>query len=874
MKSKERRPRPHRLADRLLEYYCKNELLDSIQGDLHEQFLLDIKKYSLTRSHIRYWGNVFAFINRFTLKRKNRSSQNNTGAMIKNYLLITLRNLKRRPVFSFINLFGLAIGLATCMLIFFYIRHETSFDQFHENSEKMYRVANVYERSSGANFWVRTPPVLASAIRDNFPGVSKVSRSKHADNYMLEVDNNSFEVEFGLFADSLFLNMFDYELLMGDKQTALDEPNTIVLGKDLAVRFFGDDNPMGKTVRFANDVDLKVTGVLDKIPSNSHLKFDYIVSFSAFIIPDTFLADLNSWGWCGFYTYMELEESVDLANLKTGIDSLLARNYDVNDIRAYSILQPLEDIYLDSGGFTNHGSTIKIGSRSNIYALSAIAVLVLIVASFNFMNLSTAMSLNRGKEIGVRKVMGAVKGKIRSQFLAESVLLCLFSMVLAIGIALMAGPLFLGQLGIELNFSLADNLEVIPLFMSFSVLIGLLSGIYPSFVLSAFNPILAMKGRLKSSQKGAFMRKGLTLFQFIISLCLIAISLLVVKQVDYMRSRSLGFDKENVLVMEVFTENIESQYGALKNQLAQNPYVVNTSRSSHVFAGSPGSSPIRLVGAGNNDALQLSYYQTGYDFLQLTGIELLEGRFFSKEFPNDLDAGIVLNETAVKELGLTSLIGQRVTYTNQERVVIGVVKDFHFESMHTSISPMGLIMPFTRLNRILIKVNSDDYATVLSSLERDLKAIIPESPLLIRFMDEGIQRMYEREENLSKLVSFFSIIAVLLACLGLYGLVNFSVQARLKEVGIRKILGASLQSMFLLLSKQFLWLIAIASLVAWPLTYFVGNSWLESFSYRLAIGVDLFVLPTLLLLLLALLTLSHQIIKAALSNPVKVLRSE
>lgn len=875
MNKAKKRLRPPRLADRLLEYYCRNELLDSIQGDLHEQFLLDVKKYSQWKARWRYWSNVLTFINRFTLRRKTRVHQRNTStAMFRNYLLITLRNLRRKPVFSFINLFGLAVGLATCMIIFFYIRHETSFDSFHKNSENIYRVANVYERASGSSFWVRTPPVLAPAIRDNFPGVGKVTRSRYADNYVLEVDQNLFEIEHGLFADSLFLDIFDYQLTKGNRSNALDEPNAIVLGEALAERLFGDTNPMGKTVRFDNSLDLKVTGILAALPTNTHLQFDYLVSFPTYIVPDGYLADLNNWSWCGFHTYIMLDESVDAVNLKTGIDSLITRNYTRSETKAYSVLQPLQGLYLENGNFTNYGNLVKVGSKSTVYSLAAIAVLVLVVAGFNFMNLSTAMSLNRGKEIGMRKVMGAVRGKIRGQFLVESVMLALFSFIVALFIVWLVSPVFTAMLEIALPDSTAEYLTVLPLFVAFTILIGLLSGVYPSLVLSAFNPIMALKGRLKTSASGTAMRKGLTVFQFVISIGLIAISLLVVRQTAFMREQPLGFERANIFAINLFSEDMESRYEALKNQLTQNPFVVNTSRTSHAFEGGSGSGPAQLMGAANDDAMQLTYYQTGYDFLELAEIELIEGRFFSRDFPTDPEEGLLLNETAVKQLGLTEPIGQRIHFNNRERKVIGVFQDFHFESLHTPIRPMGIVMPFATLNTMLIKTNSGDYAAVLASLERDWKAVIPNAPFDIRFVDEGIQKMYEREVSLSQMISIFSTLAVMLACLGLYGLVCFSVQARLKEVGIRKVLGAPLKGMLILLSKQFLWLIIIASLIAWPLTWYVGTSWLEGFSYRISMGAGFFLLPTVVLLLLALITLSHQVLKAALTNPVKVLRSE
>lgn len=875
MNRKSKTDRPPRLADRVLEYYCRNELLDSIQGDLHEQFLLDNEKYGRLKAKRRYWSNVLTFANRFTLRKSSKSHKvNNTPAMFKNYLLITLRNLKRKPVFSFINLFGLAIGLATCMIIFFYIRHETSFDEFHKNSDRIYRVANVYERANGTNAWIRTPPALAPGIRDNFPGIGKVTRMRYEGEAICTIEDKAFQIDHGMYADSLFLEIFDYELEIGNKERALDEPNSIIITTELATRFFGDENPMGRIIRFNDLYDVKVTGVFKKLPSNSHLKFDCLVSFSTYVVPEGYLADLNSWGWGGFYTYIMLDSGTSVETLQEGVNELFKANYTRADTKASGPLQPLENLYLDYAHFTNQGGATKVGSKPTIYALSAIALLVLVIASLNFMNLSTAMSLNRGKEIGMRKVMGAARSKIRIQFLVESVLLALFSMVLALGIVSLVSPMFTGLLQIELPKSIIAYMTVTPVFIAFTILIGLLSGVYPSVVLSAFNPILAMKGRLKTSASGTVLRKSLTVFQFVISLGLIAISLLVVRQTRYMLDQPLGFERESVLALDIFSEDMQTQYDVLKNQLVQNPYVSAVTRASHAFEGGSGSGPALLIGAPDAEAMQLTYYQTGYDFLDVTDIELLDGRFFSKDFPADPEEGLVLNETAVKQLGLTNPLGQRIHFNNRDKRVIGVVRDFHHESLHSPIRPMGIVMPFGIPNIVLVRTNSGNYTEVLSSMEEDWKAVLPNSPFDYNFVDEGIQQMYERENRLSTLISIFSTLAVLLACLGLYGLVAFSVQSRLKEVGIRKVLGASMSSMLVLLSRQFLLLILIASLLAWPLSYFIGQNWLNNFSYRMPMELDIFVLPTLALIILALITLSHQVLKAALGNPVKVLRSE
>ncbi len=866
--------KPPRLATRLFNYYCKNELADSILGDLQEQFYREAGKGHYLKARRRYWANVFTFINRHTLRRTHKQPNHNHTAMFKNYTLITLRNLRKKPVFSFINIFGLAIGLASCMIIYFYIQRELSFDRFHSNSENIYRVANTYDRSGNKFNWVRTPPALAPGIRDNFPGIGKVTRLRFTDEHVYALGDKVFSIENGFFADSLYLEMFDFKLKSGNPETALDAPNSIVLTEGLAERFFGNDNPLGKLIRFDNEKSLKVTGVFERLPTNSHIDFELLISFSTYVVPEGYLADLNSWAWGGFQTYIEISPNIDPTDLQQNITELYQNNYTRTDTKVAAVLQPLHNLYLEYPDYSNVGHSIKVGDKSTIYMLTGIATLVLLVAGLNFMNLSTAISLNRGKEIGMRKVMGAVRGKIKNQFLIESVIIALISMSIALVLVVLAEPVFNDLLKIELPKSLMDYLVVIPIFGLASIAIGILGGLYPSLMLSSFSPIKALKGNLKTGNSGTVVRKGLTIFQFVVSVGLMMASLLVVRQTDFMKSQSLGFDQENIVVLKVVGTDIGDDYASLKNTLIQNPYVSMVSTTSHTFSGSSSSGPARLQGAPASESHHLNYYQTGYDFLKVMDLELKEGRFFSKEYPNDPEEGLILNETAVKEMGLEEPLGQHITFHNRDRVVIGVIKDFNYVSLHSPISAMGIVMPFTIQDLILVKASGGVVSDVISSLEDDWNSVLEGVPFDAKFLDEGIQAMYEQETRLSKLVGIFSTLAVVLACLGLYGLVAFSVQARLKEVGIRKVLGGSVNSMLILLSRQFFTLILVANLIAVPLVYFLGDNWLSNFSYRTEMGLFLFLLPMTVLILIALITLSHQVIKAALTNPVKVLRND
>ncbi|OEK01182.1 hypothetical protein BFP97_06510 [Roseivirga sp. 4D4] len=868
--------KPPKLATRIFKAYCKNELADSILGDMQEQFFKQAQQGKLLRARLHYWQNVFTFVNRHTLKSSKPSTwyAKNHTAMLRNYTLITLRNLKKNPLFSLINLLGLAVGLVSSLIIFIYIQQELSFDNFHQNADNIYRVTSTYERPTATYNWVRTPPALAPAIKENFPGIGKVTRLRTTDEHLYFIEDDPFVLERGFYADSMFLEMMDYRLALGDPLTALDEPNSIVISPDLATRFFGNENPMGRIIRFDNELPLRVTGVFEELPTNTHLDFELLISFNTYVVPEGYLANLNSWAWGGFYTYVSLDTELDVKQLEARVTELYEENYTRTDTKVTAHFQPLKNLYLDYGHFTNQGDGVRLGDKSTIFTLMAIAILVLVVASLNYMNLSTAISLNRGKEIGMRKVMGAVSARIKSQFLWESILLALTSMFIAIGLTWLAQPLFADLLQITLPTDIGGLLKILPVLLAVTLLIGFLAGLYPSFVLSTFSPIKALRGKLKTSATGNTVRKALTIFQFVVSIVLLTGSFLIIKQTQYMREQPLGFETENVLILDVLGVDMNERNDVLRNTMLRNPYVTGFSSSSHQFSNSSSSGPAHLEGASDDESFQLNYYQTGHDFIDLMDLEITQGRFFSKEFPNDTAVAMVLNETAVAQMKLDDPVGQRMQFNNRDRVVVGVVKDFNYSSLHTPIAPMAIVMPFTVPSTFLIKTQGNDLTQVISSIEKDYKAIIPEAPFNISFLNDDIARMYDQEIRLSRLVGLFSSLAVILACLGLYGLVTYSVQARLSEVGIRKVLGGSLSKIMILLSRQFFGLVLVANLVALPLIFWLGNDWLNNFHYRIDMSLDIFLWPTLSLLLIAIITISHQVIKAASTNPVKILRSE
>lgn len=866
---------PPRLADRLFRWYCQNELAESIQGDMHERFADHVMHKGLWKARLLYWLSIIQFINKYTLKRthSNDSASLNSFAMIKNYLLVALRGLKKNSTYASINIFGLAIGLSCCFMIFSFVKRELNFDQFHKKSERLFRVTNSFEKPNSTNHWARTPPALAPAIRANFSGVEKTTRLRHTDELLYTVGDRSFYQGNGFFADSLFLEMFDFPLKSGNWDTALDNPGNIVLTESTAIKFFGREDPMGKLIIMENETVLKVAGILAPIPVDSHITFDLLISFPTYVVPDGYLADLNSWGWAGFWTYIQLSQETNSEEFKTQITKLYKEHYKTgSDIKISVELQALGDIYLGSSRYTNIGESVRVGNRNSVIGLSVVALLILLIASCNFMNLSMAMSMRRGKEIGIRKVLGAVKTKITKQFLIESILVSLISFGLALFIVFACQYYFNELFDLDLRNSLLDYFMSIPLFILITVAIGILAGLYPAFILSAFNPIFALKGKLHASGSGAWLRKGLLVFQFVIALGLIITSVIVVSQMDFIRSKSLGFDHSSIVKLRMSAD--AGHYEALRNKLLSNPRVINLTKASHSFDGSASSGPAWLKGKTDKDSHQVSYYQTEQDFLDVTGVRLTEGRFFSRDFPNDSATALVLNQSAVAKLGLKNPLGQKINFHNRERTVIGVVEDFHFSSLHSSIGPIGIVMPFVNLEQLLIKVQGNDFRQTLLSLESDWREVSGVLPFEASFLEDGIQAMYEREEKLTSLITSSSSLAVALACLGLYTLVAFSIETRLKEIGIRKVLGAQLSKLVILLAKHYMILILIANLIAWPITYFFANQWLDNFAYRISLDPMVFIGSGFVLFLISVATIGYQLVRAALINPIKFLRSE
>lgn len=799
--------------------------------------------------------------------------------MLSHHLLTSYRNLSKHKIYTAINISGLAVGLASCLLIANFLSHELSFDRFHKESQNIYRINTIFTDNSGTiTKMANTPPALVPGIRGAFPEIKKSTQLRYAQRALLENGERRFYENHGFYADSLFLEIFSFPLQAGNQDIALDQPNSVVLTQEMAAKYFGKDDPMGKTLIMNNEIPLKVTGILESIASNSHLQFDFLVSFSTYKVPAGYLSDLSSWSWLGFLSYVLLNDGANPNDFQGKLDQLYREKNPDDDNPYRNYVQSLEDIYLGSADLVDDlASGLQGGNRFTIYTLGIVALLILLIASFNFMNLSIAVSVSRGKEVGLRKILGAEKGSLVAQLLTESAVLGCISLVLAYLLGLLAFEYFQDLL--EWNFTIDSTkvLHSLPFAAAVTFLIGIAAGLYPALLLSSHKAVAALKQNVKNSMStGSHLRKILIALQFCISFALIVATIVITRQFAYLSDQQLGFDKENVVVIKLLRQDMTRYYETFRDRLLQNSHIISVSRSERSM-GEPWPVNMILVdGRDQSESKQIIGNQVGYDFLETMGIKLKEGRSFSKEFGSDPTESIMINEKTVEYLDLDDPIGKKVHYFSFDgpRTIIGVVEDFNFLSLHHEISPMALIMPFVDIEYLFVRVSPGNIADKIAAVQNIWEQTNPGVPLEYRFMDDRLNQLYNNEKKLSYLIGGFSGLTIVLACLGLYGLIAFTLNQRRKEMGIRKVLGASISSLLVRFSRQYVFLIGVASLVAIPAIQYALNLWLESFAYRIAISWWIYLLSMLALNVIALFAISHQAISAALVNPVNVLKDE
>jgi ABC-type antimicrobial peptide transport system permease subunit len=792
--------------------------------------------------------------------------------MFRNYLLVAVRNLKRNKIFSFINITGLALGMACSLLIMLWVQSEYNVDAFNKNSPQLYSVFERQFYQDRIDAFHSTPGLMADEMKRAFPEVEYASGFGW-------INTNSFAVgdkiinENGGWAGQDFFKMFSYPLLEGDATTALNSPSCVAISREMAQSFFGSaHNAINKTIRFQNRRDFKITAVFDNTATRASQKFDYLINWYAYLDDNPWLKNWSININDGPHTYIMLRKGTDAAAFQSKIKNFL-NNYFKDQSSGFHIqlgMQRFDEMYLYSH-FTN--GEIDGGRIEYVKLFSAIAIFILVIACVNFMNLTTARFMKRAKEIGIRKVAGAVRFSLVKQFIGEAILIAFVSSVIALGLVLLLLPLFNNITHKEITLPLS-SWYFWPAILLLSFATGLIAGSYPAIFLSSFDPIKVLKGSIKAGPRAALIRKGLVVFQFVLSIILIIGMIVISQQLRYMQTKNLGYNKDNVVSVPL-QGNLLGQYTIFKQEALNIPGVEAITRITQIPTEvTSGTSDVSWQNKDPGEKTLFTWASAGYDLIKTMGLEMVEGRDFSKAFPTDSSAYII-NESALKVINYKDPIGKQFTFWGRPGTIIGIVKDFHFNSLHDPIRPLILRMGESESFGVaLVSIDPAKTKQVLTHLGALSGQFNPQFPFTYQFLDEAYEQLYASEQMINQLATCFAILAVAICCLGLLGLIMFTAEQRRKEVGIRKVLGANTVSLFGLLSKEFLALVLVAYLIASPLAWWAAHNWLGSFAYRINITWWMFLLAGSLAMLIALATISVQAIKTAVANPVKSLRTE
>ncbi len=791
--------------------------------------------------------------------------------MFKNYLKTAWRHLMKGKIFSLINIFGLTAGLTICLMIFLFVMNEFSVDSFHVNAKNIYRVMRGFDPAKPSVPFVSSP--YAPALLNDFPGeIKQAVRVMPNDAALIVYNNKPFYEKHVIWADSNFFTVFSFPLLRGNPATALNDPNSIVLTESTAKKYFGDEDPMGKILELDRKIKLMVTGIMKDVPANSTLQFNFVTSLN-FLIPKPFM---KNWTNNGDYIYLVLNEHARKENIEKRLpafmDKYMGREMQKMGIHFYLSLTPLRDVYLENASVFDN---VRHGDRKVVYIFFSIAVLILLIACINFMNLSTIRAVDRGKEVGLRKVMGALRSTLTSQFLGESVLLALISSVLSFGLLLLLMPAFNNLLGYKL--AIPYTAWWLYSFLGGTALVvGLLAGSYPALVLSRFSPIEALKGNLRLGKGGSFFRHALVVVQFSISVFLITGTIIILRQMSYMKNKDLGFDQEQTLVIRFDNSAIYNHMDMFRQALLSNSNI----KSSCLMTGEPGGyfDSYAFDVEGRNHPWLARTEFTDFEFVKTLGLKIIAGRDLSAQYPTDTLSAVLINRLAATSLGFTpeTAIGKWIRNTTRDsarRRIVGIVEDFNYTSLKQTIEPL-VIAPNPGRNVALVKVNAGNLTQGIEAAKEAFAEAAPGIPCEYTFLDQKFDLFYSKDIRQQHILTIFSGLAILVACLGLFGLTTFTTARRTKEIGIRKVLGSTVQNVTLLLSKELLRPVLLATLIALPVAYVIMYKWLQNFAYRTAMQWWIFVLSAGITVAIALCTVAFNTIKAAVANPVQSLRSE
>nr|NQU90435.1 ABC transporter permease [Bacteroidota bacterium] len=783
--------------------------------------------------------------------------------MIKNYLTIAIRNILRKRTSSLINILGLAIGTAVAILIYLWIQYETSYAKCFDKHNILYLAYCEYIYPTGNNYSGVTSTALGPALMEQFPEIVKYARTSSR-KWVIGTEKRRFS-EIGTPVDSSFFSMYSLKFVRGNPQEAFSDLHNIILSESLAKKIFGESDPINQTIRIEDWYDAKVTGVYEDFPKETHFwtNYEFFVPFGIF--EEIYGWNTNEWGSQNYQTYIQLaSEDVDIQSLKEKVAGIKKKNQP--ETNAIIKLKPITQMHLQNleGG----------GLITYIYILSVVAIFIILIACINYLNLSTALAVSRSKEIGMRKVVGADRKKLITQFLTESILLALIAVNFAIVIVKLSLP-YINQVldkGLSLNYT---PMTIISL-LGFVVLIGLLAGIYPAIIQASFNTISCLKGTFKSKAGQLVFRKVLVVFQFFLSVLVILGTLTISRQISFIMNKDLGYHKENIVCLNL-NNAMRQNYYTIVAELQNSPYILNVCPSNTTldsWESSVGGNEVSWEGQTPGHILSiLGILGVGFNFDTMYNLTMVDGRFFSKDFTTDIKGGCVVNETAVKNMGMVDPIGKTMKAGDMERKIIGVVKDFHFSSLHKRIEPLFIALGWG-IDNFCIRVQPDNEKEALAFIESKFKEIIPNEPFNYTFLDENVKSLYAEEETIQEIMNFSSFLAIFISCLGLFGLSFFVTERRFKEIGIRKVNGATVFQITRMFIADFIKLILIAIVLAFPVGYYISASWLNNFDYKIQLSWHLFFIAGLIVIVVAIATVGFQVLRAAGKNPVDSLKYE
>lgn len=879
MNSKHRSFAPPKPAEWILAHILKDEVWHTPLGDFEEVYRSVMEERGILRAVLWYWGQILSLI-----PEKSMNTVYWRFQMFKNDLRMAIRTIKKNKGYTFINMTGLAVGIASCLLILLFVQHELSYDRFHEHADRIVRVGMKVNFGTNSFTIADGPAPLAAALREDLPEVIDATRIFRIRQTYLKYEDKQFKEEDFFYADPNIFDVFTLPLISGDPRTVLTQPESVVITPKAAEKYFGTLDVLGKVLKGENDRSFKVSGIMKPLPDNSHFKFDFLASAVGY--PQSKQLD---WIDNGVFTYLLLDQNASVAQLEAKLPGLTKKYVEPTIQEGFGMSF---DKFLETGNFFGYfpqrlldihlhskvdNDLRTSGNYSTVVIFTAIALVILLVACINFTNLATARASKRANEVGVRKVVGSQKRQLVQQFLTESLLLSVVAFGIALVLVRITLPSFNRIMDKEISMLFLGTWYIPLLLVGFAAFIGVLAGVYPAFMLASFRPVAVLKGKMQSGGRQRRFRNALVVFQFFATVTLFIGTIVIYNQLHFMRHKDMGFDQEQIVIIQN-AQSLGDQQGAFKTSLRQNPDILAAAYSDTGPFMSLAAQVYRKEGQDIQTNYTLVNIQVDYDYMETYRFQMKEGRFFSKENTTDASA-VILNEAAVKAMGMKEpILGQQLLLLSGEGesfTVIGIVKDFHVQSLHEAIRPMVMTLDQDSPIRLLsIRLGSDQVDKTMGFIEEQWKAFDSPQPIDYTFLDERFDRAYKSEIQTGNVFSAFAGLAIFIACLGLFGLASFMAEQKTKEIGVRKIMGASVPGIVLLLSKEYMKWLVVANLIAWPLAYYAMHKWLENFAFRATLTIWPFLLAGATALIIALITVSYQSLKAALSHPIKCLRYE